>query len=220
MSDINNIHKLLIESVEEENQKNNELSDSIFQLNSKKNLIAIARETLKTKNNKYNKIKNPVLKEKPQEKSPKMKIKYKKKIIKPNEDIKTEVIFSDQEYLNFMLDDLRYISTLIEKKERRYRPTLPNNSPLRNNQSNVLSFDNKNQNNRKTLNHKKMDEHKFNTRNYNNVNLLNQIIGVQEINEPNYENKVTITEDNVVFNNLYFDKNTNKLFYQEKKNNL
>ena len=53
MSDIT--HQLFIESVKEENQKKDDISDSIFQLNSKKNLISIAKETLKSRNNKFKK---------------------------------------------------------------------------------------------------------------------------------------------------------------------
>ena len=99
----------------EENQKN-QISDSIFQLNSKNNLISIAKETLKNRNNKFNKVKqnnNPVLLTKQPEISTKTKIKPIKKKIKEKEDNKNHIIFSDKEYLNFMLNDLKSISSSI-----------------------------------------------------------------------------------------------------------
>ena len=86
-------HQLFIESVKEENQKKDDISDSIFQLNSKKNLISIAKETLKSRNNKFNKInlKNPVVKTEQNEITPKKKFKSTKKKIKEKEDFKDNI---------------------------------------------------------------------------------------------------------------------------------
>ena len=222
MSDINNSHHLFIESVNEENQKKNDISDSIFKFNSKKNLILIAKETLKTKGNKLNKIKikDNILKTKPQEKSPKNRFISFKKKINEKENINNDLIFSDKEYLNFMLNDLKSISSTIEKKQRFFNQYLSNNSLLRNNQNNFLSYDNKRRNPRKIYNFKQMNESKKNKKNNcNNINLLEQIIGIQDNTEPIYENKVTFTEDNLDFNNLYFDRNTNEIFYKDNKDN-
>ena len=204
MSDLTKMHKLFIENVIEENQKN-QISDSIFQLNSKNNLISIAKETLKNRNNKFNKVKqnNPVLLTKQPEISTKIKIKPIKKKIKEKEDNKNHIIFSDKEYLNFMLNDLKSISSSIEKKQRKYNPTFSNNLSKRNNYY-FYSNDNKKRNNRKLFNYKKMNNSKIH--NYNNINLLQQIIGEQDEDEVKYETKVTLTEDNTQFDNLYFDK--------------
>jgi len=217
MSDLTKMHKLFIENVIEENQKN-QISDSIFQLNSKNNLISIAKETLKNRNNKFNKVKqnNPVLLTKQPEISTKIKIKPIKKKIKEKEDNKNHIIFSDKEYLNFMLNDLKSISSSIEKKQRKYNPTFSNNLSKRNNYY-FYSNDNKKRNNRKLFNYKKMNNSKIH--NYNNINLLQQIIGEQDEDEVKYETKVTLTEENTQFDNLYFDKYANEIFYKDNINN-
>ena len=217
MSDLTKMHKLFIENVIEENQKN-QISDSIFQLNSKNNLISIAKETLKNRNNKFNKVKqnNPVLLTKQPEISTKSKIKPIKKKIKEKEDNKNHVIFSDKEYLNFMLNDLKSISSSIEKNQRKYNPTFSNNLSKRNNYY-FYSNDNKKRNKRKLFNYKQMNNSKMH--NYNNINLLQQIIGEQDEDEVKYENKVTLTEDNTQFDNLYFDKYANEIFYKDNINN-
>ena len=217
MSDLTKMHKLFIENVIEENQKN-QISDSIFQLNSKNNLISIAKETLKNRNNKFNKVKqnNPVLLTKQPEISTKIKIKPIKKKIKEKEDNKNHIIFSDKEYLNFMLNDLKSISSSIEKKQRKYNPTFSNNLSKRNNYY-FYSNDNKKRNNRKLFNYKKMNNSKIH--NYNNINLLQQIIGEQDEDEVKYETKVTLTEENTQFDNLYFDKYANEIFYNDNINN-
>ena len=215
MSDIT--HQLFIESVKEENQKKDDISDSIFQLNSKKNLISIAKETLKSRNNKFNKInlKNPVVKTEQNEITPKKKFKYTKKKIKEKEDFKDNIIFSDKDYLNFMLNDLKLISSSIEKQQKRFNPTYPDNSFKINN--NFISYNNKKRNTRKIYNNKKANN--LRTHNYKSINLLNQIIGIHDENESNFANKAATTEDNIDFNNLYFENATNEIIYEEKMNN-
>ena len=217
MSDLTKMHKLFIENVIEENQKN-QISDSIFQLNSKNNLISIAKETLKNRNNKFNKVKqnNPVLLTKQPEISTKSKIKPIKKKIKEKEDNKNHVIFSDKEYLNFMLNDLKSISSSIERKQKKFNPTFSNNLSKRNNYY-FYSNDNKKINKRKLFNYKQMNNSKMH--NYNNINLLQQIIGEQDEDEVKYETKVTLTEENTQFDNLYFDKYANEIFYKDNTNN-
>ena len=215
MSDIT--HQLFIESVKEENQKKDDISDSIFQLNSKKNLISIAKETLKSRNNKFNKInlKNPVVKTEQNEITPKNKFKSTKKKIKEKEDFKDNIIFSDKDYLNFMLNDLKLISSSIEKQQKRFNPTYPDNSFKINN--NFISYNNKKRNTRKIYNNKKANN--LRTHNYKSINLLNQIIGIHDENESNFANKAATTEDNIDFNNLYFENTTNEIIYEEKMNN-
>ena len=215
MSDIT--HQLFIESVKEENQKKDDISDSIFQLNSKKNLISIAKETLKSRNNKFNKInlKNPVVKTEQNEITPKKKFKSTKKKIKEKEDFKDNIIFSDKDYLNFMLNDLKLISSSIEKQQKRFNPTYPDNSFKINN--NFISYNNKKRNTRKIYNNKKANN--LRTHNYKSINLLNQIIGIQDENESDFANKAVTTEDNIDFNNLYFENTTNEIIYEEKMNN-
>ena len=215
MSDIT--HQLFIESVKEENQKKDDIYDSIFQLNSKKNLISIAKETLKSRNNKFNKInlKNPVVKTEQNEITPKKKFKSTKKKIKEKEDFKDNIIFSDKDYLNFMLNDLKLISSSIEKQQKRFNPTYPDNSFKINN--NFISYNNKKRNTRKIYNNKKANN--LRTHNYKSINLLNQIIGIHDENESNFANKAATTEDNIDFNNLYFENTTNEIIYEEKMNN-
>ena len=215
MSDIT--HRLFIENVKEENQKKDDISDSIFQLNSKKNLISIAKETLKFRNNKFNKMNliNPVVKTEQNEITPKKKFKSTKKQIKEREDFKYNIIFSDKDYLNFMLNDLKLISSSIEKQQKRFNPTYPDNSFKINN--NFISYNNKKRKNRKLYNHKKANN--LRTQNYKSINLLNQIIGIQDENELDFANKADATEDNIDFNNLYFENTTNEIIYEEKMNN-
>ena len=67
------------------------------------------------------------------------------------------------------------------------------------------------------MNYKKISNLK--THNYNNINLLQQIIGNQDEDDIKYETKVTATEDNMNFENLYFDKFTNEIFYKDNVNN-
>ena len=221
MSDLTNTNRLFIESVNEENKKKDDLSDSIFQLNSKKNLISIAKETLKARNNKNNQIKitKPAMKTKQPEASKKIKFKSTKKKIKEKENLKYNSIFSEKEYLNFMLNDLKSITSTIEKRQKRFNPTFSNNLLFRknNNISNYISYDNKLRKNQ-NFNYKKTNN--FRNHNYKKINLLNQIIGVQDEDESNYVSRVTLTEDNMDFDNLYFDKKANEIFYKENRNNL
>ena len=217
MSDIT--HQLFIENVNEENQKKNDISDSIFQLNSKKNLISVAKETLKSRNNKFNKIKlkNPVVKTEQNEISPKKKFKSTKKKNKEKEDVKSNLIFSDKDYLNFMLNDLKLISSSLEKQQKRFNPTYPDNSFRINNKFISYNKNNKKRNNRKVYNYKK--ENNLRKQNYTNINLLNQIIGIPDEYEPNFVNKAAVTEDNIDFNNLFFENTTNEIIYEENMNN-
>ena len=221
MSDLTRIHKLLMESVNEENLKRNEISDSTFKLNSKKNLIFVAKESLKSKNIKNNntKLKNPSIHIKHFINLPKIKFKSIEKKTKEKENIQSNLIFSDKEYLKLMLNDLKSISSSIKNKQRKYNPTYCDSLSLKNRNNNFLS-DTKNRN-LKLYSFKKANEfNKFQTHNLNYINLLNQIIGAQDEKEPSYENEVTLTEDNLNLNNLYFDNSFKPDFYKDDANNL
>ena len=206
MSEMKNFHKLLIENINEENEKRNE-EDSIFQSTSKNNLISLAKENLKSKNNLKLKIKN--IQTSTKVKLPKIKLKSIKKKEKKNENVKNDFKFSDKEYLNFMLHDLKYISSSIKKKQNRFNPKNGNNNIYFKNR---LSQDTRNRNKRKLNDIKKIKgAYNLKTHNYNDINLLDQIIGPPEEVKPGYENKITFTDDNLNLNDLYFDKFTNQI---------
>ena len=112
---------------------------------------------------------------------------------------------------NFMLHDLKYISSSIKKKQNRYNPINDNNNNLFF-KNRLSSQDTKNRNKRKLNDIKKIKgTNKLKTHNYNDINLLDQIIGSQEEEKPGYENKITFTDDNLNLDDLYFDKFTNQI---------
>ena len=211
MSEIPNFHRILLESVNEENGKKNEKTESIFHSTSKNNLISIAKENLKSKN--IIKLKGKSIQTNSNVKLPKIKLKSIKKKENQNENIKNDIKFTDKEYLDFMLHDLKYISLSIKKKQNKYNQNYSNNLYFKNR----LSHDAKLKNRRKINDIKKMrGPNNLKTHNYNDINLLYQIIGYQEEKKPNYENKITITEDNLNLNDLYFDRFANQVLYKNR----
>ena len=211
MSEIPNFHRILLESVNEENGKKNEKTESIFHSTSKNNLISIAKENLKSKN--IIKLKGKSIQTNSNVKLPKIKLKSIKKKENQNENIKNNIKFTDKEYLNFMLHDLKYISLSIKKKQNKYNQNYSDNLYFKNR----LSHDAKLKNRRKINDIKKMrGPNNLKTHNYNDINLLYQIIGYQEEEKPNYENKITITEDNLNLNDLYFDRFANQVLYKNR----
>jgi len=211
MSEIPNFHRILLESVNEENGKKNEKTESIFHSTSKNNLISIAKENLKSKN--IIKLKGKSIQTNSNVKLPKIKLKSIKKKENQNENIKNDIKFTDKEYLDFMLHDLKYISLSIKKKQNKYNQNYSNNLYFKNR----LSHDAKLKNRRKINDIKKMrGPNNLKTHNYNDINLLYQIIGYQEEEKPNYENKITITEDNLNLNDLYFDRFANQVLYKNR----
>ena len=211
MSEIPNFHRILLESVNEENGKKNEKTESIFHSTSKNNLISIAKENLKSKN--IIKLKGKSIQTNSNIKLPKIKLKSIKKKENQNENIKNDIKFTDKEYLDFMLHDLKYISLSIKKKQNKYNQNYSNNLYFKNR----LSHDAKLKNRRKINDIKKMrGPNNLKTHNYNDINLLYQIIGYQEEEKPNYENKITITEDNLNLNDLYFDRFANQVLYKNR----
>ena len=211
MSEIPNFHRILLESVNEENGKKNEKTESLFHSTSKNNLISIAKENLKSKN--IIKLKGKSIQTNSNVKLPKIKLKSIKKKENQNENIKNDIKFTDKEYLDFMLHDLKYISLSIKKKQNKYNQNYSNNLYFKNR----LSHDAKLKNRRKINDIKKMrGPNNLKTHNYNDINLLYQIIGYQEEEKPNYENKITITEDNLNLNDLYFDRFANQVLYKNR----
>jgi hypothetical protein len=211
MSEIPNFHRILLESVNEENGKKNEKTESIFHSTSKNNLISIAKENLKSKN--IIKLKGKSIQTNSNVKLPKIKLKSIKKKENQNENIKNDIKFTDKEYLDFMLHDLKYISLSIKKKQNKYNQNYSSNLYFKNR----LSHDAKLKNRRKINDIKKMrGPNNLKTHNYNDINLLYQIIGYQEEEKPNYENKITITEDNLNLNDLYFDRFANQVLYKNR----
>ena len=211
MSEIPNFHRILLESVNEENGKKNEKTESLFHSTSKNNLISIAKENLKSKN--IIKLKGKSIQTNSNVKLPKIKLKSIKKKENQNENIKNNIKFTDKEYLDFMLHDLKYISLSIKKKQNKYNQNYSNNLYFKNR----LSHDAKLKNRRKINDIKKMrGPNNLKTHNYNDINLLYQIIGYQEEEKPNYENKITITEDNLNLNDLYFDRFANQVLYKNR----
>ena len=211
MSEIPNFHRILLESVNEENGKKNEKTESIFHSTSKNNLISIAKENLKSKN--IIKLKGKSIQTNSNVKLPKIKLKSIKKKENQNDNIKNDIKFTDKEYLNFMLHDLKYISLSIKKKQNKYNQNYSNNLYFKNR----LTHDAKLKNRRKINDIKKMrGPNNLKTHNYNDINLLYQIIGYQEEEKPNYENKITITEDNLNLNDLYFDRFANQVLYKNR----
>ena len=135
--DLKEIHELLMENVREENEKQNkEFLNSIFNRNAKKNLITAARESLKPKYIKHNKIKinnAPV----------KINRSVGKNYIKlnHNEKMKKVNILSDQQYLSFMLSDLKHISSSIKKRQNQFNPSnYTENSNLSKEKNNYFSL--------------------------------------------------------------------------------
>ena len=205
--DLKKIHELLMENVREENEKNNkEFSNSIFNKSSNKNLITAAKEALKPKNLKQQKIKiNDV------------PIKINRSIGKnvsklpQYEKTKKYNILSDKQYLNLMLNDLKQISTSIKRKQNRFNPSnYTENSILSKEKRKYFNKNNSHlvskNGNSKIINLKM--KYNIKNKNYNMVNLLTQIIGDQTFNENN------ITENNNYFKNLHFDNEEQKLYVE------
>ena len=121
--DLKEIHELLLENVREENEKQSkELSNSQTNLNSKKDLISAAREALKPKI--FRKIKNNNILVKINRSYDK---KVSKKFLYKNELLKKS-LFSDKQYLNFLLSDLKLISNSIKSRQNKFNPIYSNNN--------------------------------------------------------------------------------------------
>ena len=208
--DLKEIHELLLENVREENEKKSkELSNSQNNLNSKKDLISAAREALKPKI--FRKIKNnniPVKINRSYDKKESKKFTYKNDLLKKS-------LFSDKQYLNILLSDLKIISNSIKSRQNKFNPIYSNNnnSITKINKNNkYYSFGHTKNNNMKMMNLQINNSSR--KKKYNMVNLLTQIVGDKELTENNkYEND--ITEDNSYFYNLCYDNNEQKVYVKD-----
>ena len=212
--DLKEIHELLLQNVREQNEKESkEISKSLFNMNSKKNLISIAKETLKPKNIKHYKIGS----ESSLNKAYKLNDKKKYQISPKNDNIQKNIIYSDKQYLCFMLNELKLISSSIKKKQKLYNPSYSNNNTFLRDieKSNKLRKYNSYEATKNNLVNLNMNKNIFNNiklKNCNMVNLLDQVIG--ETND-NYKSENNITENSNYFNNLYYDKEEKKLVVRE-----
>ena len=208
--DLKEIHELLLENVREENEKQSkELSNSQTNLNSKKDLISAAREALKPKI--FRKIKNNNILVKINRSYDK---KVSKKFLYKNELLKKS-LFSDKQYLNFLLSDLKLISNSIKSRQNKFNPIYSNNNnsiKKINKNNKYYSFGHTKNNNVKMMN--LQINNSLRKKKYNMVNLLTQIVGDKELTENNkYEND--ITEDNSYFYNLCYDNNEQKVYVKD-----
>ena len=208
--DLKEIHELLLENVREENEKQSkELSNSQTNLNSKKDLISAAREALKPKI--FRKIKNNNI-------LVKINRSYDKKVSKKflyKNDLLKKSLFSDKQYLNFLLSDLKLISNSIKSRQNKFNPIYSNNNnsiKKINKNNKYYSFGHTKNNNVKMMN--LQINNSLRKKKYNMVNLLTQIVGDKELTENNkYEND--ITEDNSYFYNLCYDNNEQKVYVKD-----
>lgn len=202
-TDVSEGQELFTKNVKEENEKNiKEMENSTFDLNSRRNLISVARETLKPKiysyNSKYQGFKSF---------SPKKK--YHSNLDRVPFNIKfaqnSKNILDDKHYLNFMVKELKTISTRFQKRQRRFNPSLKyGNSFEKKNYSTIKR-------NYKIANLKTINL--SSKRKCNEVNLLNQIIGDPSDDE-NLENYDYNNE------NGSYEKNGVDFFFTEiAKNN-
>ena len=205
------IHDLLMESVREENKKQNEeFSNSIFNINSKRNLIAIAKESLKPKPIKLRKTQinfTPV----------KINKSFQKKIINisPKKENLTKNIFTDKQYLNFILNDLHFIYSNMKRRQNKLNPINLNNDYLISRMKKGNKYKSYGVTKRRHFNiiNLKTNFPKKPTM----INLLSQIIGDNNINgNDKYEDNTT--ENNRHFNNLCYDNIKKKYYIKEKVN--
>ena len=208
-------HKLLLKGVKEEEEKKDIISDPMFYLNNKKNLISLAKENLKSKNKQ--KIKNIFDINEETEKSPKKRVKSAKKNSKEKDNNKIgliDSIFSDQEYLNFMLKDLKTICSSIHEKEKKNMPSFCEKllSKIKNKHCSPV-----NKNRGKYFNNQKVNSN-LKSKNCNDVNLLDQIVGTEEEKGPTYESKISGTENLFDPNEFYYENNINQFFTEETNN--
>ena len=214
--DLREIHELLLQNVREENEKKEkEFSNSFFNINSKNNLISAAKEALRPRNVKPVKIKNnnvnnnvPVKIFQPKHKQISLK---KRKI----EELKVENIFTDKEYLGFMMQDLNLISSSLKNRQKKLKPINSDNNA---NKKKYNSYDVIKNENIKNM-HLKKKKRNNPERHYNMVNLLTQIVGEKDLDKNSKIYDTNNTENHNYFNNLYIDDKDNKIYVKEDNNN-
>jgi hypothetical protein len=212
MESVIRIQKLFLQNVKEEIEKEKNEPNSV--LNTKRNLISIAKETLKPKNLKYNNIDDYNNDYKPV-KIKKINQKRKNKISPKHEIIRRNILLSDKDYLSFLLSDLKSISS----RNKNISPTYSNNiSFLSKQKGSKYSEYNSNDETKNNINIYNPNINQYNEKNNcNMVDLLNQIVG-DKYSKNNYKYEANITENNNYFDNLCYDKEENKFVVRENMN--
>ena len=212
MESVLRIQKLFLQNVKEEIEKEKNEPNSV--LNTKRNLISIAKETLKPKNLKYYNIDDYNNDYKPV-KIKKINQKRKNKISPKHEIIRRNILLSDKDYLSFLLSDLKTISS----RNKNISPTYSNNiSFLSKQKGSKYSEYNSNDETKNNINIYNPNINQYNEKNNcNMVDLLNQIVG-DKYSKNNYKYEANITENNNYFDNLCYDKEENKFVVRENMN--
>ena len=212
MESVIRIQKLFLQNVKEEIEKEKNEPNSV--LNTKRNLISIAKETLKPKNLKYYNIDDYNNDYKPV-KIKKINQKRKNKISPKHEIIRRNILLSDKDYLSFLLSDLKSISS----RNKNISPTYSNNiSFLSKQKGSKYSEYNSNDETKNNINIYNPNINQYNEKNNcNMVDLLNQIVG-DKYSKNNYKYEANITENNNYFDNLCYDKEENKFVVRENMN--
>ena len=212
MESVIRIQKLFLQNVKEENEKEKNESNSVF--NTKRNLISIAKETLKPKNLKCYNINDNNNEYKPVKIK---KINYKRnyKVSPKHENIRRNIILSDKDYLSFLLNDLKSISS----RNKNNSPTYSNNiSFLSKKKESKYSEYNSNDETKNNINIYNPNIYQNNEKNNcNMVDLLDQIVG-DKYSKNNYKYEANITENNNYFDNLCYDNEENKFVVRDNMN--
>ena len=220
MESVIRIQKLFLQNVKEENEKEKNEPNSVF--NTKRNLISIAKETLKPKNLKYYNIDDYNSDYKPV-RIKKINHKRNLKISPKHENIRRNIILSDKDYLSFLLNDLKSISS----RNKNTSPSYSNNASFLSKQkgskfseynSNDETKNNINNNNNISINIYNPNFNQNNEKsNCNMVDLLNQVVG-GKYSKNNNKYEANITENNNYFDNLCYDNEENKFVVRENMN--
>ena len=178
---VKEIHDLFLQNIREENEKERkEIPSFEFNLNLKKKFISVGKETLKP-----NKMKIFNLKTNHTIDKGKINKTFDKKIKNKNKTSLKHNIFSDKEYLTYMLNDLKLIFSSIKRRQRNFNASTYNYS--NNNRTMMSNFKTiKNENKFRQYNTYRgsrnsntlfNNSNNIRTYNYKPVNLLKQIIG-------------------------------------------
>ena len=204
---VKEIHDLFLQNIREENEKERkEIPSFEFNLNLKKKFISVGKETLKPNKMKiYNLKTNHTI-----DKDKISKTFDKKTKIKNKTNLK-HIIFSDKEYLTFMLNDFKLIFSSIKRKQNKFNVSNYNYNNNRTMMSNFKTIKNENKfrqyntfrgsRNSNTLFN---NNNNIRTYNYKPINLLEQIIGdkyfvenyCDNLTQNNEEKKHSFRENN------------------------
>ena len=179
---VKEIHDLFLQNIREENEKERkEIPSFEFNLNLKKKFISVGKETLKP-----NKMKIYNLKTNHTIDKDKISKTFDKETKNKNKTSLKHKIFSDKEYLTFMLNDFKLIFSSIKRKQNKFNVSNYNynNNNNRTMMSNFKTLKNENKFRQyNTFRGSRNSNILFNnsnnirTYNYKPINLLEQIIG-------------------------------------------